>query len=405
MPRSQRFIRVSVALAAGWWAIAACSETGTASPSLPDRTAPPLYPGPNPPNQDLRMPPATIDPAYRVDDNGVIPNGVSEEETPPDVGAGAAPTASDAGPAVDPAAGEQTTGDGTPVETLPPAVAPPETAPPETPPDTLPAPETPTHEGDEFNDPTPITPSAGCERADPEPPRGLASLMIRGMPANYLVTLPEGDTGEQPLPLIFGFHGRARTFLEFEQIDAKGIDQELGSRAIMVYPQAQGGEGWTQPEELPPSIEFFEALYQMMLANYCVDTSHVFAVGHSSGGFFSHILACRYGERLRGIGVVAGTLLESDCRGYVAALMIHGIRDTVVDTSRGVSARDFLLQRNGCTPDTQPGPDPHCVTYQGCEAGLPIAWCEHDEPTYDDTNHGWPSFATHTIAQFLFSLP
>jgi hypothetical protein len=45
------------------------------------------------------------------------------------------------------------------------------------------------------------------------------------------------------------------------------------------------------------------------------------------------------------------------------------------------------------------------VTYQGCEAGLPIAWCEHDEPTYDDTNHGWPSFASHTIAQLLFSLP
>jgi poly(3-hydroxybutyrate) depolymerase len=35
----------------------------------------------------------------------------------------------------------------------------------------------------------------------------------------------------------------------------------------------------------------------MLLAHYCLDASHVFAVGHSSGGFFSHILACRYGER------------------------------------------------------------------------------------------------------------
>ena len=52
-----------------------------------------------------------------------------------------------------------------------------------------------------------------------------------------------------------------------------------------------------------------------------------------------------------------------------------------------------------------PGPDEHCVTYQGCEPGLDIAWCEHDEPTYDDTNHGWPSFASRTIADFLFSLP
>jgi hypothetical protein len=28
-------------------------------------------------------------------------------------------------------------------------------------------------EGDEFNDPTPITPSAGCDLGDPEPPRGM----------------------------------------------------------------------------------------------------------------------------------------------------------------------------------------------------------------------------------------
>ena len=400
MLRSHRFACISAGLAAGWLAVAACSETGTGP--LPDGTAPnqSRFPDRPNPNRDVLVLPGALNPAHQIDDNGVILNGASQgdTETPIEQEMPGAQVTSDAGPAADPA----------PVET-PPSETPPETTPPEmTPPEDPPLDETPSEppsEGDEFNDPTPVTPSAGCDLADPEPPRGVASLMIRGLPADYLVTLPDGYTGDTPLPLIFGFHGRARTFLEFEQIDATGIDEELGSRAIMVYPQAQGGEGWTQPEELPPSIEFFEALYQMMLANYCVDTSHVFAVGHSSGGFFSHMLACRYGERLRGIGVVAGTLLENDCSGYVAALMIHGIRDSVVETSRGESARDFLLTRNGCTPDTEAGPDPHCVTYQGCEPGLPIAWCEHDEPTYDDTNHGWPSFATRTIAEFMFSLP
>lgn len=404
MLRSHRLVCVSAGVAAGWLAVAACSETGTAAPSLSDSTSPTLFPSLNRPNRDLRMPGAP-NPAYQIDDNGVIPNGASQgdAETPLDEGTAGAEAAGDAGPGPAPAAGELTPDDA--VSPTPTDTAPPETTPPAEPPAEQTPSEPPANEGDEFNDPTPITPSAGCDLADPEPPRGMASLMVRGLPADYLVTLPDGYTGDTPLPLIFGFHGRARTFLEFEQIDATGIDQELGSRAIMVYPQAQGGEGWTNPEELPPSIEFFEALYQVMLSNYCVDTSHVFAVGHSSGGFFSHILACRYGERLRGIGVVAGTLLENDCTGYVAALMIHGIRDSVVETSRGESARDFLLTRNGCTPDTEPGPDPHCVTYQGCEPGLPIAWCEHDEPTYDDTNHGWPSFASHTIAEFLFSLP
>jgi polyhydroxybutyrate depolymerase len=257
----------------------------------------------------------------------------------------------------------------------------------------------------ESNSPTPITPSVGCAEQNPAPAQGLGSLMIRGLPAEYLVTLPDGYDGTTPLPLVFAFHGRARTYLDLAQIDATFIQTELGSRAIMVYPQAQGGEGWTNEAELPPSIEFWNELYGEALEEYCVDRSHVFAVGHSSGGFFSHILGCRYGERLRGIGVVAGTLPESDCSGYVAALMIHGVRDSVVATSRGESARDFLLTRNGCTPDTESGSDAHCVDYQGCEPGLPISWCEHDEPTYDDTNHGWPSFASHAIGEFLFSLP
>ena len=414
MQRSHRFACVSAGILGSWLAIAGCSEAGTAVPPESDSTSPRLFPFANRPDRDLRMPPGLLNPGYQVDGDGVIPNGTPPSaETPVDGAASGAELASDAGTAAEPPAGEMPPDNGpptTPADTAPPLGAPAETSAPEEPATEEPATEEPAseplaNEGDEFNDPTPITPSAGCDLGDAEPPSGLASLMIRGLPANYLVSLPDGYTGDTPLPLIFGFHGRARTFLEFEQIDATGIDQELGSRAIMAYPQAQGGEGWTQPEELPPSIEFFEALYQMMTANYCVDTSHVFAVGHSSGGFFSHILACRYGERLRGIGVVAGTLLESDCSGYVAALMIHGIRDSVVETSRGVSARDFLLTRNGCTPDTEPGPDPHCVSYQGCEPGLPIAWCEHDEPTYEDTNHGWPSFASHTIAEFLFSLP
>ncbi len=379
-------------LAAGTLLVIACSEAGTAHAPLSDSTT---LPYPSRPSPDQRTPASAPGPAYSIDENGVILNGprLGDAEAPPAPLDGVE-TESDAGPDAAPAAGELTpdAGSQTLTELAPPAATPPPGEPP-------------TNEGDEFNDPTPITPSAGCDRGDPEPPSGMASLMIRGLPASYLVTLPDGYDGDTPLPLIFGFHGRARTLLEFAQIDATNLDQELGSRAILVYPQAQGGEGWTQPEELPPSIEFFEALYQMMTANYCVDTSHLFAVGHSSGGFFSHILACRYGDRLRGIGVVAGTLPENDCTGYVAALMIHGVRDSVVETSRGEAARDFLLTRNGCTPDTEPGPDSHCLTYQGCERGLPVAWCEHDEPTYDDTNHGWPSFASHTIAKFLFSLP
>jgi polyhydroxybutyrate depolymerase len=292
------------------------------------------------------------------------------------------------------------TGTDTPVTEAPPAEA--------TPPTTEMQPPVTTTPGEQ-NSPTPITPSAGCASGNATPPTGQMSLTIRGAQANYLVTLPQGYSGSSPMPLIFGFHGRNRTFLEFEQVDASQIRTQLENRAVMVFPQSQGGPGWNFDPEVPPSIEFFDALYTQVLANYCVDTSHVFAVGHSSGGYFSHILACRYGEKLRGIGVVSGQLQEDNCTGNVAAIMIHSPGDVVVPFAGGVEARDYLVARNACTQATVPGPVAPCVTYQGCTDGLPVAWCQHDEPTYQDqgrdTFHGWPSFASQAMSQFLFGLP
>jgi polyhydroxybutyrate depolymerase len=256
--------------------------------------------------------------------------------------------------------------------------------------------------------PTPVTPSVGC--ANGSTTQGAAQLTIRGAQADYVVTLPPGYSPTTPMPLAFGFHGRNRTHVEFQTIDASGIQTELGSRMIMVYPKSQGGPGWNFDAEVPPSIEFFDALYAQMTQNYCVDLSRVFAVGHSSGGYFSIILACRYGSLLRGIGTVAGAIQEQTCTTEpVAGLLIHGPNDTVVNISGGRGARDQLLARNGCQNGTGPGVEAQCQAYQGCAEGFPVQWCEHTEPTYSDgngpTNHGWPSFASRAIRTFLDALP
>jgi poly(3-hydroxybutyrate) depolymerase len=180
----------------------------------------------------------------------------------------------------------------------------------------------------------------------------------------------------------------------------------------MVYPKSQGGDGWNFAAEVPPSVEFFEALYPQTLNNYCIDTSRIFLVGHSSGAYFTEILACRFGERFRGIGAVAGNLQEMNCSdARFAALLVHGTMDTVVSFAGGMQARDYYESRNGCDNTTVAGAVAPCVEYQNCDAGLPVQWCQHTEPTYTDTNtgrptnHGWPSFASRAISQFLFSLP
>lgn len=34
-----------------------------------------------------------------------------------------------------------------------------------------------------------------------------------------------------------------------------------------------------------------------------------------------------------------------------------------------------------------------CLMYQGRDAGYPVYWCQHTDPNYGGTNHGWRAFA------------
>ncbi len=246
-------------------------------------------------------------------------------------------------------------------------------------------------------------PSPGCGRL--EAAQGPLSIRVGGVDAPYTVTLPAGYDPLVPSPLIFGFHGRGRTHTQFQEVDASQIQSELGARAVMVYLKSQGGDGWNFASEVEPNVAVFNALFAEVSNAYCVDLERVFAVGHSSGGYFSNILACRFADRLRGVASVAGASQESNCAGNVAAILIHGVRDSVVSFASGRAARDAYVARNQCSPMTQPGSGGPCVSHAGCAERFPGAWCEHAEPTYEDTNHGWPSFASRAVGEFLFSLP
>jgi len=352
---------------------------------------------------------ATVQPFGERSAPAASPTGSEMSNTPPaapDVQASPTPASAEGTPAV--------SGLG---PTTPPASA----AAGETPAATPPAEMTPTPMTDPMQqepvqqEPVPpasaaFPPSAGCGKANP--PQGAGALTIRGAQAQYVVTLPANYDPNTPVPLIFGFHGRGRTHVQFQTVDASNIQTELGSRAVMVYPKSQGGDGWNFAAEVPPSVEFFEALYPQTLNNYCIDTSRIFLVGHSSGAYFTEILACRFGERFRGIGAVAGNLQEMNCSdARFAALLVHGTMDSVVSFAGGMQARDYYEGRNGCDNSSVPGAVSPCIQYQDCDAGLPVQWCQHTEPTYTDantgrpTNHGWPSFASRAISQFLFSLP
>jgi len=161
-------------------------------------------------------------------------------------------------------------------------------------------------------------------------------------------------------------------------------------------------------------VSFFMPLYNQVIANYCVDKARMFAAGESSGGDFSSILGCEYANVLRAVGPcatkdVSGYPLNAStrkCTGQVTSVVIHGKNDNVVGPANGPKTRDFYVALNHCmTANPQPVAGytdtlSNCVQYQGCDPGYPVYWCNHTDPEYSGTNHGWPKFA----AGFLWSL-
>jgi polyhydroxybutyrate depolymerase len=242
-----------------------------------------------------------------------------------------------------------------------------------------------------------VSPSTGCGRELGA--TGDLTLAFGDRTGQYLLTLPPGYTPDVPAPLVFAFHGFTRTHVQMYSGDASRLAEEVGSRAIVAYVKSQG-ESWDRPGELEPSLELYDALYEHLLATHCVDVERVFALGISSGGFFTTEVVCRHPERLAAAAVVSGAM-ENGCDARMPILFVHGPADTEVPISRGWHVRDYFLSENGCGPRTMETGIEQCVQYADCFPGYPLWWCQHDEPTYDNTNHGWPSFASQAIATFF----
>ena len=256
--------------------------------------------------------------------------------------------------------------------------------------------------------------SAGCGMV---PASGDLEMEVQGQKGKYIVSLPAGYDPAKPYPLGFAFHGRNRTGPNCHDGDCAGFQEVMKDEAVLVYMTSLGGTGWEGEGEREINVEFFNRVLDDLVAGACIDESRVFAAGTSSGAHFVNILGCRFGDRLLAIAPVAGYLPEKDgCVDSVAALVIHGFKDPHVPLSAGEEAREFWRARNGCGDEAVPSvaevhdaaeavPESHsCAVYQGCDAALPVVWCEHSEGGYDDSTHGWPLFGGQQIWEFVQSL-
>lgn len=247
----------------------------------------------------------------------------------------------------------------------------------------------------------PPNPSAGCGKATPSTGTSSAPLMVSNH--KYYVKLPTGFDNSKPFPVLFMFNPTGNPITWAEQ-NAGYENNGAKTGAIRVYPDpASEASGWGASD-----VPFFMPLYDAITNNFCVDKARVFAAGESSGGDFSGIIGCEYAAVLRAV-VPCSTKNVSQypldatkrtCTGKVTAIVMQGKNDNVVGPDNGPKMRDFYRTINHCGTTTVPVQGytdtlSNCLQYQGCDDGFPVYWCNHTDPNYSNTNHGWPAFAAN----------
>jgi hypothetical protein len=241
-------------------------------------------------------------------------------------------------------------------------------------------------------------PSTGCNKANPMTGSSGSPLTVSGH--QYYVKLPTNYDPSKPYPVMIMFNPTGNPISWAEQ--NAGFEGTGPKEAwIRVYPHmGNQSSGWNGSD-----VSFFEPFYEQITSNYCIDQARVFVAGESSGGDFVSILGCEHGDKIAATGPCAtkpvnGYSLDvpttRQCKGDPTAVVIHGKMDNVVGTENGPKTRDFYAEINNCGTETVPVEGytdtlSNCVMFQGCDA--PVYWCQHTDPNYGNTNHGWPAFA------------
>ena len=157
------------------------------------------------------------------------------------------------------------------------------------------------------------------------------TLQSAGFARSYRVHTPNNYDPSVRYPIIMSFDGIEGSGNRIETYS--GLD---ALPAIVVYPDALlGARGFTSWDGAPYSVDgerdvqFVHDLLDALPAQYCVDTTRVFAVGMSNGGSFATIVGCELGDRVRAVASVSGayyTTCKEEER-TPSLLVLHSVDD------------------------------------------------------------------------------
>jgi len=192
-----------------------------------------------------------------------------------------------------------------------------------------------------------------------------ATLTHDNLTREYILYVPASYDGNNPVPLVFNFHGYTST--AFEQMNygdfRKIADEE---NFIIAHPMGtigDDGEPYFNAQWVADGaddIGFTGALIDTISSNWNINLDRVYSTGMSNGGFMSYTLACELSDRIAAIASVTGTMtldqLNNTCNpeNLTPIMEIHGTSDFVVPyTGNNFMAPteaviDFWVNKNQC---------------------------------------------------------
>ncbi|HEY6877677.1 MAG TPA: hypothetical protein VI299_06635 [Polyangiales bacterium] len=244
--------------------------------------------------------------------------------------------------------------------------------------------------------------SAGCGKSQ-RPANGRVSVA-----GDHNYVFPAAYDGKTPFPLLIGFHAANNPI---DQIEGLTNGSAFETNYVRAFPKSKA-KAWDYDDD----IAKVRAMYDDLLANYCIDTSRIFATGHSSGAqlIVQILTPARKADadrfNFRAVAPVAASRYGTVSRA-IPVLYIQGAHDSVRNSDGADVVKEFVTA-NGCGMTTSPYAGPQCMSegktvadgcrqYAGCSATT--IWCSHDDPAYTNTSHGWPCFATKAMLDFFAS--
>ncbi len=238
------------------------------------------------------------------------------------------------------------------------------------------------------------------------------SIQHDGIQRDYILYVPANYSGDDPVPLVFNFHGyTSNAGAQMGYGDFRTIADTAGF--IIAHPQGTlfAGNthwnvgGWTIGSTVD-DVGFTEALIDDLANSYNIDLNRVYSTGMSNGGYMSFLLACQLSDRIAAIASVTGSMTPQtfdNCNPLhpTPVMQIHGTDDSVVPYNGEIwtkpvqEAIDYWVTYNNCDPtptitpmadiDITDGSTVEHIVYSG---GDNTSTTEHFKVTGGD--HTWP---------------